>query len=128
MNTKSHSHHAKEVIASRNHPAVKRIRNLHLRTERARTGLFYIEGIRFVAQAVERQVHIETLVHAPALLTNPFGQRLVRQQRRAGVPCLELAPEVLQSIALNDDPQGIGAVVRQRWEPLRHADPARCLC
>ena len=36
------------VIDSRTHPSVKRIRLLRLRDERERTGLFYIEGLRFL--------------------------------------------------------------------------------
>src|SRR4028118_719693 len=87
------THTTKEVIGSRNHPSIKRIRNLHLRAERDRTGLFCIEGVRFVAQAIEHGVPIETLLFAPSLLTNPFGQRLVRQQQRMGTPCLEVTPE-----------------------------------
>jgi TrmH family RNA methyltransferase len=44
------------------------------------------------------------------------------------LPCLEVTPQVLQSIALNDDPQGIGAVVRQQWSRLEQAKPDEGLC
>lgn len=120
---------APKVIFSRNNAHVKRIRSLHSRAERDRTGLFYLEGVRFVAQAVEHRAHIETLVYSPPLLLHPFGRRLVRElQGGQGVPALELAPEVLHSLALNDDPQGIAAVVRQKWEPLERVQPRRDLC
>src|SRR5687768_11943314 len=111
------------LISSRNHPTIKRIRNLHLREERERTKTFFMEGVRFVAQAVQHHAHIETLLVAPQLLIHPSGQKLVRQQKRAGTPCLEVAPEVFHSVAQADDPQGIGAVVRQQWCPLERADP-----
>ncbi len=116
------------TIDSRNDIAIKRIRRLHLREERDRTGQYYIEGVRFVAQAVQHGVRIETLVVCRPLLTHAFTQQLVRRQRQAGTPILEVTPEVLQSIALVDDPQGIGAVVRQRWERLERVKPAGDLC
>ncbi len=40
------------------------------------------------------------------------------------MPCLEVLPEVFQSLAVKDLAQGIGAVVRQRWEPLERVRPA----
>lgn len=116
------------LIDSRNDLAIKRIRRLHLRDERTRTGRYYIEGVRFVTQALQHHVHIETLVVCPPLVIHPFARQLVRRQRRAGLPILEVTPEVLHSIALVDDPQGIGAVVHQRWEPLQRVRPAGELC
>ncbi len=118
----------KELISNRNHPAIKRIHNLQNRTDRDRTGLFFVEGLRFVAQAVEHKAPIRTIVYAPALLSSPFAQRLVRLQRYAGTRCLAVAPEVLHSLALNDDPQGIGAVVEQKWTPLASVSPKKGLC
>jgi len=118
----------KEVISSRNHPAIKRIHNLQSRTERDSTGLFFVEGLRFVAQAVEHKATIRSIVYAPALLSTPFAQRLVRQQRYAGTRCLAVTPEVLHSLALNDDPRGIGAVVQQRWSSLEASQPTQGLC
>ena len=116
------------LIDSRNHHQIKRLRRLHDRAERDRTGLHYIEGMRFVARAVQRHVPIEALVACRPLLTHPFARHLVRQQRRAGTPVLEVTPDLLSSVALVDDPQGIGAVVRQRWTPLERIDPADASC
>jgi TrmH family RNA methyltransferase len=122
------SDYPSRIITSRNHPILKRIRSLHRREERDRSGLFFIEGIRFVAQAMWHGAHVETLLVSPPLLANPFGQKLARRLRRAGVPCLEVSPEVFHSVALTDEPQGIGAVTRQRWESLARANPSEGLC
>lgn len=116
------------AIDSRNDPAIKRIRRLHAREERTHTGLYYVEGLRFVVQALRHHAKIETLVVCPPLLTHPSAASLVRRQRRAGTPVLEVTPDVLYSLALVDDPQGLGAVVRQRWEPLSHVAPGDELC
>ena len=116
------------LINSRNHATIKRIRSLHGREARDGTQRFYIEGMRFVAHALEAGRRVETLVYAPDLLQHPFAKRLVQQQTRAATPCLAVTPEVLHSIALNDDPQGIGAVVGQQWHTLDNIDPRDDLC
>src|SRR5947207_7193538 len=84
--------------------------------------------MRFVAQAVKHHVPIETLIIAPDLLVHPFGQKLARQLRRAGTPTLEVTPEVYYSLSQAEEPQGLAAVVRQRWEPLYRVDPSEGLC
>jgi TrmH family RNA methyltransferase len=120
--------HYRQTIDSRSHPAIKRIRLLHNRAARDQSGLLYVEGLRFVARAIAHRVPLEALVVCQPLLVHPLGRRLVRQQRRAGLPVLEVTPEVLASIALVDDPQGIGAVIRQRWTPLDQVVPADDTC
>jgi TrmH family RNA methyltransferase len=101
---------------------------LQTRQARDRAGLFFIEGIRFVAQAMRQDVPVETLVVAPGLLLNPFGQKLVRLLRGAGTPCLTVSPDVFRHISLALEPQGIGAVIQQRWHPLERVRPSDGLC
>ena len=116
------------LVESRNNGTVKRIRALHQREVRDRTGLYYVEGIRFVARAMRQHCRVETLVVCPPLLTNPFAQQMVRRLQRIGIPTLVVSPEVLYSLALVDDPQGIGAVVHQKWERLDRIKPGPELC
>jgi TrmH family RNA methyltransferase len=120
--------HRLPLISHRHHPSIKRIRALQTRAARERTGTFFIDGMRFVAQAVKHHAPIETLLVAPELLTHPFGQKLARQQERAGTSCLAVTADVYYSLSQAEEPQGIGAVVRQRWEPLYRIDPSIGLC
>ena len=115
-------------ITSRNHPEARAIRALQDRDHRARSGLFPLEGVRFLAQAVEHRTPIEELVIAPELLRSPFGQKLVRRLIRAGTRCYEVPGEVLHSLSRTDDPQGVLAVARQEWLPVEAADPHEGLC
>ncbi|HLZ58973.1 MAG TPA: RNA methyltransferase [Ktedonosporobacter sp.] len=118
----------RQVINNVNHYHIRRIHRLRLQDVRERTGLYYIEGLRFVSQAIARGVSIETLVVSRPLLKHPYAQRLIHQQQRIGTLVLEVTPAVLHSLSLVDDPQGIGAVVRQRWEPLQHIKVGEELC
>lgn len=125
------------VIASANppllidqdtHPAIRSIQRLRAREVREKTRLFYGEGLRFVYQAAQHRVPIETLVICRPLLKHAPAQRLVRQFQRKGAVILEVTPQVMQSLSLVQDSQGIGAVVHQQWEPLAEIKPAKELC
>jgi TrmH family RNA methyltransferase len=111
-----------------NHPTICQIRRLHERGERDQRGLFHIEGLRLVASALQHPARVETLIVCRPLLTHPFAQKLVGQQQQAGIPILWVTPAVMHSIALITDAQGIGAIVRQRWESLGRIKPGNELC
>lgn len=117
-----------KLIYSRNNLHIRRLRALQTREGRDKSGLFLIEGIRPLVQAVQQKVRIETLLVAPDLLTHPTAHRYVRQLRRAGTPCYRLAPEVYHYLSQAEEPQGVSAVVRQRWEPLEQVRPSGGLC
>ena len=113
---------------SRHSPHIRRLRLLQHREERDKTGLYLIDGIRFLSQAVKQDARIETVFVAPELLKNIAAQRLVRKLQRDGVPILRVTPEVYHSVSQADEPQGIGAIVRQKWERLDQVRPSRGLC
>ena len=112
------------MLTSRNNPTIKAIRALRQRREREATGLFFVEGIRIVAEALKMGAPVETLVVAPELLTNPYGQTLVEEQRELGTPIVEISGEAFASLSSKDGPQGLAAVGRQRWHTLADLDPA----
>lgn len=122
-----HSETAK-LISNGNHHFIRLIRSLQRREERERTRLYYIEGVRFIAQATTYNAEIEALVVCPSLLASPLGQKLLHHHRQKGTVILEVTAEVLHSLAYVDDPQGIGAVVRQKWLPLERAKLGGKLC
>jgi TrmH family RNA methyltransferase len=117
-----------QIISSRNHVTIKRIRALRDREERDRTGLFYGEGVRFLIEAVKHNAQIEMLVICPPLVLNVATRMLISKLRRAGTPIIEVTPEVLHSIAQIDDPQGVGGVVRQKWRTLDEVKLDKRLC
>jgi TrmH family RNA methyltransferase len=117
-----------DIITSRSNPAIKRIRALQIRKEREAANLFFIEGIRIVAEAVDLDADIETLVAAPDLLTSEYGRSLVSSAETAGVSVLAVSADVFRSLSDREGPQGLGAVVRQRWSTLEVSDPHAGLC
>ncbi len=106
------------LITSTANSQIKQIRKLRDRKERQQTGLFYIEGLRIVGEAIQKKWRIESLVIAPGLLSSSFGQQLKADFREQGGNVIEVTEAVFESIALKENPQGIGAVVHQQWWSL----------
>ena len=113
------------MIASRHNPAVRRVRALLHRRARDQTGLFLVEGIRLVAQALAVRAPIQELIVAPELLRSDFARSLVERGQAAGMPCLLVAPDVFLSLSVRERAQGLAAVVRQRWTRLAELRPQR---
>jgi TrmH family RNA methyltransferase len=105
------------------------LRLVRSREERQRTGLFYTEGMRFISLALSnRFTKFETVVVSPDLLTHPYGRKLLHILDAQGAPVLEVTPNVFRALSIAEEPQGIGAVLRQRWERMDRARPDIGLC
>jgi TrmH family RNA methyltransferase len=105
-------------------------RILELRNLEARRSSrsYYVEGVRFIVGASDSGATFRTLVVAPGLLRNPLGQMLARRLRSRGVPTLTLDNETYLRLSLAEEPQGIGAVLEQHWEPLERVVPEQHDC
>jgi RNA methyltransferase, TrmH family len=104
------------LITSTANPSIKQIRKLREKKERLNTGLFYIEGLRIVIEALQQGAGVECLVVAPDLLTSEFGWQKVEEENRRGIQVLQVSQAVFTSLASKENPQGIAAIVRQRWQ------------
>ena len=116
------------LIASPRNPRIMQVRKLATRKERSRSGLFFVEGIRLVAEAIRSGSEIASLIVAPELLTSDFAHDLLARQAGRDVPRLEVTAAVMQSLSARQHPQGLAAVVRQRWHPLATVRPGDELC
>ena len=101
-------------ITSRDNPLVKQARALRQRKKRLETGLFLVEGIHHVGEAVEAGWLVETLIYAPDLLKSGFANQLVSEQSKRGLNCHPVSVQVMELLAEKDNPQGILAIVRQK--------------
>ena len=97
---------------------VKQVRQLRSRQERERTGTYYIEGARIVAQAVQAGAEITLGVVAPELLQGTHAIETIQALRATGAPIVELGVSAFEGISFKENLQGIGAVVRYHSEGL----------
>jgi TrmH family RNA methyltransferase len=97
-------------ITSTQNPRFKTLRSLRLRKYRQREGLFLIEGIRIVEEALTGGAPVETLVYATDLLVSQRAQALL--ERLVPARHLVLSGDLFRTLSQRDDPQGIAATVR----------------
>ena len=99
-----------ELISSHSNPKIKQARALRQRKARQESGLFIIEGIRHVGEAVEAQAHIAYLLYAPGRLHSAYAQDLIQQLSAREVPCYPVSDEVFATVADKENPPGLLAV------------------
>jgi TrmH family RNA methyltransferase len=104
------------LITSFQNPKFKVLRSLKHRKYRRSKGIYLIEGIRFVEEALDAGAPLDSLVYAPELLVSPRPRTLI--QRAAHIPHLRLAADLFGSLSDRDEPQGLAAVVRIQDRPL----------
>ncbi|MGE5249245.1 MAG: TrmH family RNA methyltransferase [Bacteroidota bacterium] len=102
------------LITSLSNPTVKQVRALRQHKRRVETGLFLVEGLHHVGEALEAGWDVDLLLYAPGPVQSGFGGELIERARERGVPVQTVSASVMESLAGKDNPQGILAVVRQR--------------
>lgn len=113
------------TLTSRSNPKIKQIRQLLAqRKEREATGLFVVEGIRHVGEAIAANSSIDYICYAPDLLSSDFAHRLIEGQSQLGIPCFAVESETFTSLAGKEHPQGIIAIVRRPQIKLAALSPS----
>lgn len=107
-----------DLITSTSNPHIKMIRKLKDRKFRAESGLFFLEGIRIVIEALNAGDWIEQLIVSRDLIGSTKGVEVVEEAEQKGIPILEVNKEVFESISGKDGPQGLAAVAHQKWTEL----------
>jgi rRNA methylases len=105
----------KTIITSLSNPLIKQARSLHQKKARSESGLFLVEGIHHVGEALSAGWAVETLIYAPDLLTSDFGRSLID---RLPTKAQAVSAPVIESLADKENPQGILALVHQRKTQL----------
>lgn len=106
------------MITSTANPHIKAIRKLNDSKERSLTQTFLAEGLRVVGQAVDSQAEILELIYSDELLISDYGQDLISTSLKNGKNVTQVSQAVFESIARKDKPQGIAAVISQKWGDL----------
>ena len=102
-------------ITSFRNPYIKFIRSLKLKKYRDKEKRFFIEGIRIVAAAAKFNAPVESLIFCPAKLESLRAIALVESLRKEGIKTVSVEEDLFGKLSERENPQGIGAVVRQ-WE------------
>ena len=101
----------KPLITSLSNPLIKQARSLRQKKARSESGLFLVEGIHPVGEAIEAGWDVKSVLFAPELLTSHFAKDLLSRQFFEAQP---VSAQVMESLAGKENPQGIIAIVRQK--------------
>ena len=104
-----------DIITSHSNQKIKCVRALKQPKQRQKSGLFIVEGIYHVGEAIAAAeagfCSLESIFYAPDLLKSDFALDLVHKHRGQELPCYATTVSVFESIAIKENPQGILAVV-----------------
>ena len=105
------------MITSAQNQRIQQVRRLgSKRKERETAGLYIAEGIRLVEEALPHAADCAYLLYSAPL--SPRAEALVRAFSEAGTAVDEITPQLMESIAGTDSPQGVVAVMRMDPLPL----------
>lgn len=107
----------KPLITSLNNPLVKQARSLRQKKARHESGLFLVEGIHHVGEVIEAGWEVEAVLYTSGVLTSAFAHDLI--SRRLSFTPQQVTPQVMESLADKENPQGILAIVHQRQTQIR---------
>jgi len=100
---------------------IEEIRALRSRAERDRTGLYVIEGARFVHEALRARTPLVRGFVAPEMLDRSARDAAALLRRRTDV--VEIDARAFRRLSCAGEPTGVAAIVRQRWRSLERPPP-----
>lgn len=104
------------MITSNSNTKIVEIRKLQDSKFRKQSGLFVAEGLKAVGQAYDSHAWVKTILYSAELLVSNFGRMLVDKFATADdIEIIEVSPSVFESLARKEKPQGIAAVIQQKW-------------
>lgn len=101
-----------ELLTSIQNPLVRQVASLKDKKGRDGTGLFMVEGIRFVEEAFEAGAEVCLIMYSPKLGESMRGEALLELAARRKVSLHPVSDKVLAHVADTQTPQGIVAAVR----------------
>jgi RNA methyltransferase, TrmH family len=110
----------KPLITSLSNPLIKQARALRQKKVRLESGSFLVEGIHHVGEAIEAGWDVESVLYASSVLNSAFAHDLIARLSFSPQP---VTPQVMESLADKDNPQGILAIVRQKKTQLKDLNP-----
>jgi TrmH family RNA methyltransferase len=114
-----------ELITSLSNPLIKQARSLRQKKGRAETGLFLVEGIHHVGEAIEAGWDIQAALYAPDFLTSDFARELIARLEAKRIRTQPVSAQVMDSLADKDNPAGLLALLSQRASTLAGLSVAR---
>lgn len=115
------------VITSSQNPVIKEIRAMKLKKHRDAAGRFFIEGVRFVREALQEQVSIERVLVSAQLAGVRGGTELMADMEAQGLELYSVDDKIFREISDTETPQGVLAVLKKQCYSLEQLADATFL-
>lgn len=114
-------------LTSSKNPVVKEIRSLRNKSDRQEKGLYFIEGIRFVGEAVNEHAtsgsmpDIRYLVVSESFASDAGSESFIEPCINRGIKVYCMTDSLFESVSDTKNPQGILAVLGMKKDLLKDA-------
>jgi len=106
--------HLMNIIQSSQNTTIKEIKYLHLKKNRDAQGLYFVEGIRFINDAIDNGQDIVKVVVSDKLESLNGGKELIERVITVCADCYLVPEKLFKEISDTQTPQGILAVLKKR--------------
>jgi len=106
-----------QIISSKNNQLIKKAAALKRRKERQSSGLFLLEGVRILEEAITK-AEIEYMLFTIRLADSRRGDELIKSALARGVPCYQIPENLSQVICTTEHPQGVVGVAKRKFYSL----------
>ncbi len=100
------------IITSKQNGLIKQLKSLHSKSGREKAGLFLLEGVRLIEEALKAEVPLEHAVFSEHLMRSPRGESLLNELRQIGVILHQVEDRLLCEVAGTERPQGLVVAAR----------------
>lgn len=104
----SYCHTNPKLITSRDNPLFKLARSLGSRKGRDKSGMFLVEGVKLVGEALSRPELVETI-----LISESTRESLVGDLETYQIPRVTISSELAEALAETETTQGVWAICRR---------------
>ncbi len=102
-------------------PLIKEVRSLKNKSAREEKHLYFVEGARFVAEALKEKTAIRYIVISDTFSLGDGAEALLEAAGRKGLPCYTVPDSLFESISDTRTPQGVLAVLEMEKKQLHEA-------
>jgi TrmH family RNA methyltransferase len=111
-------------IDSRTNSRIKLARSLRTRKSRDKEGLFVVEGLFHIGEALASGAEIDFVLTAPNLLSGQFGRELLDGLSDSKVDLYEVDGQLLNDLSNREQSRGLMAICRTNYSTLEQLDSA----
>lgn len=100
------------IITSRQNGLIKQLNSLHTRSGREKAGMFLLEGVRVVEEALDAGLILEYALYSEQLVRNHRGEELLARLTHGGIHLQQVEDHLLCEVAGTERPQGLAVAAR----------------